>query len=99
MATNYSAKMRLLDVLLKKQQTSLFQLIREARTRTADKPRIETWDDIAFRIRALTGERVVRETVINYAMRLGIKPYRALRADEEIHPPSDDDSPQPAQVA
>jgi hypothetical protein len=32
-----------------------------------------TWDDVAFNIRTVTGMRVVRESVRNWAQRYGIK--------------------------
>jgi hypothetical protein len=55
-----------------------------------------TWDDLAFWIRTVTGKRVVRESVRNWADRYGIKdPEHDYGVDADAMP---DGTPEPAEA-
>lgn len=75
---HWTSKMRLLDILLRQNaNVSLRRFLAQRRKQTAShEPK--TWDDIAHEVRNLTGERVVRETMINYARAHGLAPERAI---------------------
>lgn len=76
------AKMRLIDMLLQQEaDTTLKRYIVRARTQTKTSP-AKTWDQIAHEIWNLTGEPLVRETVINYARAFGIEPLRTMTPAE-----------------
>lgn len=73
---HWTAKMRLIDLLLKQNaQISLRRfIIKERRGSASRHP--ANWDDIAHQVRLITGERVVRETMISYARVFGLAPER-----------------------
>lgn len=87
MPKTMTPNMELTDLLLReKTGKSLAQTIRHARRVNAatGKP-TETWDDIAFEIRTVTGRSAVRESVINWATRLGVVDERqGTVADAEV---------------
>lgn len=86
MSTNaeihWTAKMRLIDLLLKQNaQISLRRfIIKERRGSATRHP--ANWDDIAHQVRLITGERVVRETMISYARTFGLAPERIPTATD-----------------
>lgn len=81
-AVKMPAKARLINLLLKERTNiTLRRYILRARTETATH-RAETWDEIAHNIWNLTGEPLVRETVINYARTFGIEPTRPMTQSE-----------------
>lgn len=87
------AKMRLIDLLLRQQaNVTLKRYIVRARTETATHP-AETWDKIAHNIWNLTGEPLVRETVINYARAFGIEPLRPMSQSEADQSEADESDP------
>lgn len=73
-----TARMQLVSALLK---SATGETLREYLARAvtgevelSDGTKVQaTWDDLAFDIRTATGERVVRETVSNWATRYGIE--------------------------
>jgi hypothetical protein len=84
-----SPKMMLIDLLLRQNTgVSLRKYLMKARRDTPDH-RPETWDQIAHQVWNQTGEKVVRETMINYARRFGIPVNRPLAAKEVAEPPAD----------
>lgn len=91
MAIKMPAKMRLIDLLLRREANiTLKRFIVRARTQTPTHPE-ETWDQIAHNIWNLTGEQLVRETVINYARTFGIEPSRAMSQPEADDAVRDED--------
>lgn len=74
--------MKLIDLRLQQEvKVTLKGYLVRARTQTASHP-VETWDRIAHDIWNITGESVVRETVINYARKFKIEPLRPLTQPE-----------------
>lgn len=80
---HWTAKMRLIDLLLRQNgQVSLRVFILRERRGTAER-NSANWDDIAHKVRLITGERVVRETMITYARKFGLAPNR-LPSDLQV---------------
>lgn len=72
-----TANMELADLRLhEKTGKTLVQFLKAARKVDPKTGKPQTWDDIAFEIRSLIGMRIVRETAINWATRLGVAPER-----------------------
>lgn len=67
--------MQLADVLLReKGKGGLKQYLETARAKDKETGRpAKTWDDIAFEIRSETGIKAVRESVRQWAFRLGVE--------------------------
>lgn len=83
-------KMKLLDKTLQyEHNTSLRAFLTKSRRANATPDGPLTWDDIAREIWTLTGEKVVRESMISYARRLGLAPERVLGPTEGIAPSAD----------
>lgn len=81
----FTPKMELLDVLLRqKKHMSLRRFLTLSRRPQPGTGLPLTWDDIAYRAREATGQRIVRESMITYARKFGLAPERVLAADEEI---------------
>jgi hypothetical protein len=81
--TDATAGMKLVDVLLReKGKGSLLHFLTVARKRVDGRP-VKTWDDVAFEIRTLTGEKAVRESVRQWAIRLGVEKDPALASTDE----------------
>lgn len=88
MARTETPTMTLVSTLLQaKVNKDLETFLREARERTARGEDRDTWDDVAFNLRTITGVRVVRESTRNWAQRYGIKePEHDYGVDQEAEP-------------
>lgn len=88
--TKITPKMKLLDVQLQyKEGITLRQYLTKARRKNATPEGPMTWDAIAHAVWTMSGEQVVRESMINYARRMGLAPERVLGESEEIDPESE----------
>lgn len=74
--------MRLVAELLRQEgHESLREYLEWARTQTNEDGTKWTWDDIAFDVRTKTGQRVVRESIRQWADRYGLLPAKAEGED------------------
>ena len=84
---HFTSKMELLDLLLRQNTTDGVGLrdFLVARRRPSGQNHAETtWDDIAFEVRTLTGQRVARESIINYAREFGLVPPRSTVTSADV---------------